>query len=147
MPMEIVRDSIVIIFFTTLIFLVPVFAQLKFLEIDVDNFKRKIKINKFKFMFRATGNRKVDEDGIIKSLFYLQISGYVISLLTLSLNIVLLILNEPILTGIIVTTCVLGIEVVATILMMVIMIIISKRRDAISNDISGQNEKNRFIRK
>ena len=128
-----------IIFFIALIFLIPVFVQRNFYEINVSNFK-KIKLKKFKFMFRATGGRSVSKDGVVKSLLYLQISGYVIAFLTMVANIALILLDVPLITVTVTTTAVLFIQALATIVTMITLTIISNKIDKRNGTTDIQNK-------
>ena len=60
-------------------FVLPIYSQnINYQSID-DTLFKKIKISRFKFMFRAIQKESVSEHGIVKSLLYVQIQGYLVS--------------------------------------------------------------------
>lgn len=72
--------------------LVPVVAQNTANQgINDKNFRR-IKIKRFKFLFKAFGGESVEKHGIIISMLVIQIFGYCMSLLSIIATLILLIL-------------------------------------------------------
>jgi len=118
--------------------LMPPFSQGRIHEINTDLFK-KIKINRFAFLFRVTGGEMfgeknqqefVKEYGLIKPMFFIQILGYLLVILsTMSTIILHFAFNIELKQIAIIMSIALGAEIFLDISIIIITVLESNRRE------------------
>ncbi len=102
-----------IVFMIALMALIPPFMQFKITDTVNSGAFRLIKIKKLSFMFRAPGGESVREYGVPIPLFAIQVAGYVLAIFSIILNVLLLtLLQDYFKTMAIITSVILGVEVV-----------------------------------
>ena len=115
-----------IVFIPIVVILLPVFGQWNLYQIIDDNKFKRIKITKFKFLFRAIEFQSVEQHGIIIPLFVLQVACYPLSLFCLIYGILNILLQNE--TAIILLYFVFLLEVIIYLVIVFILKILSKRR-------------------
>jgi hypothetical protein len=128
----IIKEIVAVIIFIPLMFAWVLVSQSNLSPyINDDNFK-KIKIKRFKFMFRAIDRQSVEKHGIIKSLLFVQIFVYVFMLLsTIATTVLLFVLKTE--NNLRIVLFVLSVSaggmILTTVLVIAITQIISKKRE------------------
>ncbi|MDC7242660.1 MAG: hypothetical protein PQJ44_01460 [Sphaerochaetaceae bacterium] len=92
---------------------------------DLHNKKYLIKMN---FFIKPIGGGKVSDNGVIYSMLYLHIFGYIVGFFSTVLMIILTILNYPLTNMFYLSTIVLGIEVIIIISIVAFISFIDKKR-------------------
>lgn len=112
--------------------LVPVFLQLTAYQGINDNYFKRIKLKRFNFLFKAIGWQSARKRGVIISMLIIQLSGYIIALISIILTIILVISingDNRLLITVIVNGAILGIEIITTIVTFIITCSVSRKRE------------------
>ena len=112
--------------------LIPVFLQLTAYQGINDNYFKRIKIRRFKFLFKAIGWQSVAKRGVIIPMLVIQMSGYILAFISMILTIILVFainVDNHLQITVIVNGAILGIEIIATIVTVIITSIVSRKRE------------------
>ena len=122
--------SIVILISAMALF--PVFLQLTAYQGINDNYFKRIKIRRFNFLFKAIGWQSAAKRGVIIPMLVVQISGYILALISIILTIILVFainVDNRLQITVIVNGAILGIEIIAAIVTVIITSIVSRKRE------------------
>lgn len=122
--------SIVILISAMALF--PVFLQLTAYQGINDNYFKRIKIRRFKFLFKAIDWQSTAKRGVIIPMLVVQISGYILALISIILTIILVFainVGNRLQITVIVNGAILGIEIIADIVTVIITSIVSRMRE------------------
>lgn len=122
--------SIVILISAMALF--PVFLQLTAYQGINDNYFKRIKIRRFKFLFKAIDWQSAAKRGVIIPMLVVQISGYILALISIILTIILVFainVDNRLQITVIVNGAILGIEIIAAIVTVIITSIVSRKRE------------------
>lgn len=120
-----VIESIKLIFISILIIIIPVYGHWNLYDIIDDTKFKRIKLKKFKNLFKAIGFQDISTHGIVVSLFWLQLISYVLAFLTLIIGVAYIINKKD---PTIISLIILGIEVLSFLILVIILSIISNKR-------------------
>lgn len=118
-------ESIKLIFIALLIIIIPVYGQWNLYDIIDDTKFKRVKLSKFKNLFKAIDFQDISRQGILVSLFLFQLIAYFLSLFVLIIGFIFII-NQK--SPIIISLIILGVEVFAFLILIIILSIISKKR-------------------
>lgn len=122
--------SIVILISAMALF--PVFLQLTAYQGINDNYFKRIKIRRFKFLFKAINWQSAVKRGVIIPMLVVQISGYILALISIILTIILVFainVDNRLQITVIVNGAILGIEIIAAIVTYIVTGIVSRKRE------------------
>ncbi|MBQ9716262.1 MAG: hypothetical protein IJV77_07650 [Clostridia bacterium] len=120
-----IKEIIELILISIFIVMVPVYGHVEVYDIIDDKKFKRIKLKKFKNMFKAIGFQDVSTHGIIVPLFWMQLMSYFLSLLTLIIGIICIINRK---NSVIISLIILGVETFAFLILIIVLSIISKKR-------------------
>ena len=113
------------VFVSLLIVFVPVFGHVQLYDIIDDKKFKRIKIKKFKRLFTAIGFQNVATHGIIIPLFVAQLISYIVFIVTIIVGIILIINQQ---SPVALSAIILGIETFANTILVIVLSIISRKR-------------------
>lgn len=120
---------IIIVLFINLIWFLPLLEQWNLHDIINDKVFQKVKIKgKMSFFFNAIGGQSVSSHGAVKALLFLQVKGYVLALGSIISVITLWCITKESMFCLYVMFGVLLFSIVIDSIVIVILMIISKRR-------------------
>lgn len=123
---------IALIFFILLMGFFPVFAQMTAYQGINDAYFKRIKIKRFKFLFKGTAWQSPEKRGVIKPMLAVQLMGYILELISIILVFVLLFavsVEDKINLALLIISSIFGTEIIALIVVMAITGAVSRKRE------------------
>ena len=122
---------VMIILLINLIWFLPLFEQWNLHDIINDKVFQKVKINKkMSLFFKAIGGQSISTHGVIKSLLFLQVKGYALSLCSMILMIILWKITNSSMFCLGIMSIVLLFSIILDVVIIVVLMIISKRHSS-----------------
>ena len=119
------KEIIELILISIFIVTVPVYGHVNVYDIIDDKKFKRIKLKKFKNLFKAIGFQDISTHGIVMPLFLLQLTSYFLAFLSIIIGVVYIINKKD---PTVISLIILGVDVLAFLILVIILTIISKKR-------------------